>query len=158
MSSPSRHRPRSVLVPDVVYFDNKLHTEVMAEMMKDFLLGENLLLIGSQGVGKNKIVDRCVVVSLSSKLSTLRNQSPRYIGVSLLTLGQFECEDLDQCLCPLDGRMITNDCVIPACRFLHLLNRPREYIQLHRDTTVQSLTLQPTVKSGVIVYEAWSSR
>jgi MoxR-like ATPase len=46
------------LVPDVVYFDNKLHTEVMAEMMKDFLLGENLLLIGSQGVGKNKIVDR----------------------------------------------------------------------------------------------------
>ena len=39
------------------------------------------------------------------------------------------------------------------CRFLHLLNRPREYIQLHRDTTVQALTLQPTVKGGVIVYE-----
>ena len=36
---------------------------------------------------------------------------------------------------------------------LNLLNRPREYIQLHRDTTVQSLTLQPTVESGVIVYE-----
>uniref|UniRef100_A0A8D0WGU2 von Willebrand factor A domain-containing protein 8 n=1 Tax=Sus scrofa TaxID=9823 RepID=A0A8D0WGU2_PIG len=38
-------------------------------------------------------------------------------------------------------------------RFLHLLNRPREYIQLHRDTTVQSLTLQPSVKDGLIVYE-----
>ena len=38
-------------------------------------------------------------------------------------------------------------------RLLNLLNRPREYIQLHRDTTVQSLTLQPTVTGGVIVYE-----
>jgi MoxR-like ATPase len=38
-------------------------------------------------------------------------------------------------------------------RLLNLLNRPREYIQLHRDTTVQSLTLQPTVIGGVIVYE-----
>lgn len=38
-------------------------------------------------------------------------------------------------------------------RLLKLLNRPREYIQLHRDTTVQSLTLQPTVESGVIIYE-----
>ena len=46
----------------------------MEDMLKDFLLGEHLLLVGNQGVGKNKIVDR----------------------------------------------------------FLHLLNRPREYIQLHR--------------------------
>lgn len=43
-------------------------------MLKDFLLGEHLLLVGNQGVGKNKIVDR----------------------------------------------------------FLFLLNRPREYLQLHR--------------------------
>nr|KAF6428760.1 von Willebrand factor A domain containing 8 [Rousettus aegyptiacus] len=68
---------------------------VMEDMLKDFLLGEHLLLVGNQGVGKNKIVDR----------------------------------------------------------FLHLLNRPREYIQLHRDTTVQTLTLQPSVKDGLIVYE-----
>lgn len=33
------------------------------------------------------------------------------------------------------------------------MNRPREYIQLHRDTTVQTLTLQPTVKDGVVFYE-----
>ena len=50
------------------------HLHVMEDMLKDFLLGEHLLLVGNQGVGKNKIVDR----------------------------------------------------------FLHLLNRPREYIQLHR--------------------------
>uniref|UniRef100_A0A8C1K5M8 von Willebrand factor A domain-containing protein 8 n=1 Tax=Cyprinus carpio TaxID=7962 RepID=A0A8C1K5M8_CYPCA len=38
-------------------------------------------------------------------------------------------------------------------RFLHLMNRPREYLQLHRDTTVQTLTLQPSVRDGIIVYE-----
>ncbi|KAF7665107.1 hypothetical protein LDENG_00155060 [Lucifuga dentata] len=38
-------------------------------------------------------------------------------------------------------------------RFLHLLNRPREYLQLHRDTTVQTLTLQPSVRDGIIMYE-----
>uniref|UniRef100_A0A3Q3JAA7 von Willebrand factor A domain-containing protein 8 n=1 Tax=Monopterus albus TaxID=43700 RepID=A0A3Q3JAA7_MONAL len=38
-------------------------------------------------------------------------------------------------------------------RFLHLLNRPREYLQLHRDTTVQTLTLQPSVQDGIIMYE-----
>lgn len=43
-------------------------------MLQDFILGEHLLLVGNQGVGKNKLVDR----------------------------------------------------------FLQLLNRPREYIQLHR--------------------------
>ncbi|XP_060072942.1 von Willebrand factor A domain-containing protein 8-like [Ylistrum balloti] len=82
-------------VPDVLFYDNPQHLGVMEDMLKDFSLGENLLLVGNQGVGKNKIVDR----------------------------------------------------------FLYLLNRPREYLQLHRDTTVQTLTLQPTVKDGVIVYE-----
>jgi len=40
-----------------------------------------------------------------------------------------------------------------ADRLLQLLNRPREYIQLHRDTTVQTLTLQPSVRDGVVTYE-----
>merc|ERR1712013_117303 len=68
---------------------------VMEAMLQDFLLGEHLLLVGNQGTGKNKLVDR----------------------------------------------------------LLHLLNKPREYIQLNRDTTVQTLTLQPTVREGVIVYD-----
>lgn len=38
-------------------------------------------------------------------------------------------------------------------RFLHLTSRPREYIQLHRDTTVHSLTLQPVIVTGVVRYE-----
>lgn len=38
-------------------------------------------------------------------------------------------------------------------RFLSLSSRPREYIQLHRDTTVHSLTVQPVIERGVVRYE-----
>ncbi|XP_064614845.1 von Willebrand factor A domain-containing protein 8-like [Liolophura sinensis] len=82
-------------VPDILFYENPQHLSVMEDMLKDYLLGEHLLLVGNQGVGKNKIIDR----------------------------------------------------------FLYLLNRPREYLQLHRDTTVQTLTLQPTVQDGIIIYE-----
>lgn len=34
-----------------------------------------------------------------------------------------------------------------------LTKKPREYIQLHRDTTVNSLTVQPVIRSGVVHYE-----
>ncbi|KAM9319394.1 von Willebrand factor A domain-containing protein 8 [Gastrophryne carolinensis] len=95
ISVPVFNPDEKMKVPDIVFYENNQHMMVMEDMLKDFLLGEHLLLVGNQGVGKNKIVDR----------------------------------------------------------FLHLLNRPREYLQLHRDTTVQSLTLQPSVKDGIIVYE-----
>lgn len=64
-------------------------------MLKDFKLNEHLLLIGNQGVGKNKIVDK----------------------------------------------------------FLQLLNLPREYIQLHRDSTVHTLTSTPMILDGVLVFQ-----
>ena len=35
---------------------------------------------------------------------------------------------------------------------IHLPPLPR-YIQLHRDTTVQGLTLAPSIQSGVLVWE-----
>lgn len=82
-------------VPDVLFYDVPQHVALLENLLQDFSLGQNLLLVGNQGVGKNKIVDR----------------------------------------------------------LLQLLNRPREYIQLHRDTTVQTLTLQPTVRDGKVVYE-----
>lgn len=82
-------------VPNILFYDVPQHLQLMEKLIQDFQLGQHLLLVGNQGVGKNKIVDR----------------------------------------------------------FLQLLNRPREYIQLHRDTTVQTLTVQPTVKDGVLVYE-----
>ncbi|XP_034021432.1 von Willebrand factor A domain-containing protein 8-like [Thalassophryne amazonica] len=95
VSAPVYSPIEKVKVPDVLFYDNLQHMMVMEDMLKDFVLGEHLLLVGNQGVGKNKIADR----------------------------------------------------------FLHLLNRPREYLQLHRDTTIQTLTLQPSVREGVIVYE-----
>ncbi|KAI8437077.1 hypothetical protein MSG28_010437 [Choristoneura fumiferana] len=82
-------------VPDILFYDVPQHIRLLEWLLQDFLLGNHLLLVGNQGVGKNKIADR----------------------------------------------------------LLQLLNRPREYIQLHRDTTVQSLTVQPTVLDGVVVYE-----
>uniref|UniRef100_A0A9J8CVD3 von Willebrand factor A domain-containing protein 8 n=2 Tax=Cyprinidae TaxID=7953 RepID=A0A9J8CVD3_CYPCA len=95
VSVPVYSPDEKMKVPDVLFYENVQHMMVMQDMLKDFLLGEHLLLVGNQGVGKNKIVDR----------------------------------------------------------FLHLMNRPREYLQLHRDTTVQTLTLQPSVRDGIIVYE-----
>ncbi|KAK6644124.1 hypothetical protein RUM43_000391 [Polyplax serrata] len=82
-------------VPDILFYDIPQHLALLEWLIQDFSLGEHLLLVGNQGVGKNKIADR----------------------------------------------------------LLQLLNRPREYIQLHRDTTVQTLTLQPTMKKGIVSYE-----
>ncbi|KAG5321336.1 VWA8 protein, partial [Acromyrmex heyeri] len=82
-------------VPDILFYDVPEHVALLERLLQDFSLGQNLLLVGNQGVGKNKVVDR----------------------------------------------------------LLQLMNRPREYIQLHRDTTVQTLTLQPMVRDGKVVYE-----
>ncbi|RCI05809.1 von Willebrand factor A domain-containing protein 8, partial [Rhizopus stolonifer] len=84
-----------MLIPDVVFHENPAHNEILREMLKDYQLGDHLLLIGNQGVGKNKLADY----------------------------------------------------------FLQLLKLPREYIQLHRDSTVQSLTTTPAIASGVLIHE-----
>ena len=38
-------------------------------------------------------------------------------------------------------------------RFPSMLRLEREYLQLHRDTTVQSLTTRPLLQDGVVVYQ-----
>ncbi|KAI9303209.1 AAA domain-containing protein [Cunninghamella echinulata] len=84
-----------MLIPNVVFHENPAHTEILMEMLKDYQLGDHLLLIGNQGVGKNKLADY----------------------------------------------------------FLQILQLPREYIQLHRDSTVQSLTTTPAIRGGVLFFE-----
>lgn len=43
------------------FYDNSLQTGLMRDLAIDMeLLGEHLVLLGNQGVGKNKIVDRYV--------------------------------------------------------------------------------------------------
>ncbi|KAF9184077.1 von Willebrand factor A domain-containing protein 8 [Haplosporangium sp. Z 767] len=95
IEEPVRQDSNPVLIPDIVFHENPKQTEILMEMLKDFQLGEHLLLIGNQGVGKNKLADY----------------------------------------------------------FLQLLRLPREYIQLHRDTTVQSLTATPSIVDGVLQYD-----
>lgn len=77
------------------FYDNSLQTGLMRDLAIDLeLLDEHIVLLGNQGVGKNKIVDR---------------------------------------LC-------------------QLLRRPREYIQLHRDTTVNQLMFTTSLEGGIINY------
>lgn len=82
-------------MPDILFFEVPKHVEILKEMLKDYQLGEHILLIGNQGVGKNVLSDR----------------------------------------------------------LLQMLRIEREYIQLHRDTTVQTLTLFPSIHNGVLVWE-----
>ncbi|XP_065221610.1 von Willebrand factor A domain-containing protein 8 isoform X2 [Planococcus citri] len=85
----------SAKVPNVLFYDLPQHTELLEQLLQDFSINEHLLLVGNQGVGKNKLTDK----------------------------------------------------------LLQMLNRPREYIQLHRDTTVQSLTMQPMILDGKVWYD-----
>ena len=82
------------LVPDILFYQNKQQERILSAMLADYTCGEHLLLVGNQGVGKNKLADE----------------------------------------------------------LLQRLSRPREYIQLHRDSTVQSLTTQPVLREGRLEY------
>ena len=95
VSAARRHASRPELVPNPLFYDNPAHTQVMADVLASHAAGEKaILLIGNQGVGKNKVADR----------------------------------------------------------LLHLLNAEREYVQLHRDTTLGALTLLPSLEDGRITW------
>lgn len=82
------------LIPNPFFVPIEQHMDLFKDLLKDHILGHHSILIGNQGVGKNKVVDY----------------------------------------------------------FLSVIQREREYLQLHRDTTVNSLTVQPTVENGVLSY------
>mmetsp|Transcript_13591 Transcript_13591/g.17715 ORF Transcript_13591/g.17715 Transcript_13591/m.17715 type:complete len:644 (+) Transcript_13591:2-1933(+) len=84
------------LVPAPLFYEIPSHKRVLRDMLESLASGEkHLLLIGNQGVGKNKLAD-------------------------------YMCA---------------------------LLGAEREYIQLHRDSTVGSVTLSPGLRNGLVVYE-----
>jgi MoxR-like ATPase len=91
-----RRTPKNpLLVPDPVFEENPGHAKVLRDILDAHSVGERALLImGYQGVGKNRVVD--------------------------FLLSQLQCE--------------------------------REYLQLHRDTTVQTLLSSPSVEDGRLVY------
>ena len=45
-------------VPETLFYDTPQNLTLMEAMLQDFLLGEHMLLVGNQGTGKNKLVDR----------------------------------------------------------------------------------------------------
>ena len=91
-----RKAKRPELVPKPHYVDIPSQVATMKKIMASMNNGErSFLLLGSQGVGKNKLTDRL-------------------------------CE---------------------------ITNMEREYIQLHRDSTVGSLTLTPALEEGRIVWK-----
>ncbi|GAA5909649.1 hypothetical protein JCM8208_003837 [Rhodotorula glutinis] len=76
------------------YHDNAQQTRYLRDLAVDLELGKHVLLMGSQGTGKNRTIDR----------------------------------------------------------LLELLDRPREYIQLHRDSTVQGLQFTTLIEGGQLRY------
>jgi hypothetical protein len=59
VSSPIQIPNNPELVPQPHYFDIPKHTRCMKEMLQDVVAGQkHMLLIGNQGVGKNKLADR----------------------------------------------------------------------------------------------------
>lgn len=80
--------------------------------------------------------------------SILFYDTPHYIQMLESLLQDFE---LGYHLCLIGNQGVGKNKL--ADRLLQLLNYPREYIQLHRDTTVQSLTIQPAIVDGRVVYE-----
>ena len=85
-------------IPFPLYHDNATHTKLITELLTHSFEGpekDPILLIGNQGVGKNKIIDR----------------------------------------------------------LLYLLQIEKEYVQLHRDSSIHSLTVLPTLIDGRIIFE-----
>lgn len=83
-------------VPKPLFYHSPTHDRNLEALLQAWSDGERaLLVIGNQGVGKNKLVDR----------------------------------------------------------LLQLMNAEREYVQLHRESTVQSLTVLPSLENGRIIYQ-----
>lgn len=85
----------SLLVPRPRFQSNPAHQKALHSLLEAHAVGERALLVmGYQGVGKNKVIDH----------------------------------------------------------LLYLLNAEREYVQLHRDTTIQSMVSTPVIDQGRIFY------
>ncbi|KAF2975191.1 hypothetical protein EK904_003199, partial [Melospiza melodia maxima] len=48
VTMPIYNSAEKMKVPDVLFYENAQHMMVMEDMLKDFLLGEHLLLVGNQ--------------------------------------------------------------------------------------------------------------
>lgn len=131
VSYPIRKPTSPALVPHVLFFEIPRHVLHMRDVLKDLAVGEkHLLLIGNQGVGKNKIADRMMELLGNASFAppSLPARAPCCIAC---------CEQATR----------------HRARCCWLAGMEREYMQLHRDTTVQTLTLAPSLQAGRVVWE-----
>uniref|UniRef100_A0A8B9JC72 von Willebrand factor A domain containing 8 n=1 Tax=Astyanax mexicanus TaxID=7994 RepID=A0A8B9JC72_ASTMX len=128
VSAPVYNPDEKMKVPDVLFYENAQHMAVMEDMLKDFLLGEHLLLVGNQGVGKNKI--DCIVSVKAVKMGHIlvideADKAPTNVTCILKTL----VESGEMILA--DGRRIVSASgrpnaipMHPDFRMIVLANRP----------------------------------
>ena len=84
------------LIPKVLFYENQRQNKILLDVLKDFLLGEHLLLIGNQGVGKNKIVDYFLqLMKLPRKYIQLHRDTTVFnlTSTPILVNGRLEYDD-----------------------------------------------------------------
>ncbi|CAK1580559.1 unnamed protein product [Parnassius mnemosyne] len=95
-----------------------------------------------------KITNKYRTDVLNEVPETLFSDVPNHRKLLLLLLQHFQRGNH---LLLVENRGLENKKI--ADRLLQHLNRSTEYTQLHNATTIESLTVQPTVKNGTVVYE-----
>jgi DNA replication protein DnaC len=88
---------------------------LLKDLIRHYQIGEHLLLIGNQGVGKNKVLLPLCTLSFGGGLRARARIGPRVL-IIFLTSPQL------------------------ADRLLELMGKEREYMQLHRLETSRLLT------------------
>lgn len=58
VSAPIREAGQPELVPNPAFVPISAHVALLRELLIDWTLGQHLLLLGEQGVGKNKLADK----------------------------------------------------------------------------------------------------
>lgn len=83
VSYPMQTPSSPELVPQPHYFDIPKHTRCMKDMLQDVLAGQkHMLLIGNQGVGKNKLADRLLQLLQQEREYIQLHRDVRALGKS----------------------------------------------------------------------------
>jgi len=115
------------------FYDNSIQSAQMRDIAIDFeILGEHLVLLGNQVW----LIFETLPLFFSSSSCVGRRQEQNHRQVVP-----------GESAAVLRLRSRLTFAISPQ-----LLQRPREYIQLHRDSTVQQLMFQTTLERGVIRY------
>jgi len=135
------------LVPSPYFFDIPSHLHLIQKLLGEWsIAGERaFLLLGNQGTGAYCLY-YCLLVIVSCDMCAREKDRERSAVV--------ECPRVLTTFC---SRTIFLQCITGknkiVDRICELGNFEREYIQLHRDSTISQLTLSPSLEDGKIVWK-----